>query len=70
MSEQTQAHDGRPWPEYRIVTKMPCFNGGWWMRTERGWKWCTGDTFPNPVPTAFDVTLPMTTPRSTRREAA
>lgn len=29
-----------------IGTKAPSIYGGHWSRTERGWKWSTGDTFP------------------------
>ena len=31
-----------------IGTKAPAIGGGHWLRTERGWKWCTGATFPRP----------------------
>jgi|AntRauTorcE11898_2_1112593.scaffolds.fasta_scaffold10989_3 hypothetical protein len=31
-----------------IGTKAPSVNGGHWVRTESGWKWCTGATFPSP----------------------
>ncbi len=31
-----------------IGTKAPAIGGGHWVRTERGWKWCTGATFPRP----------------------
>jgi len=26
----------------------PAIGGGHWTRTERGWEWCTGATFPRP----------------------
>lgn len=29
-------------------TRAPANGGGHWTRTERGWKWCTGATFPRP----------------------
>jgi len=31
-----------------IGTKAPSINGGAWYRTERGWKWNNGATFPRP----------------------
>lgn len=38
----------RDWSEYPINTIAPAIMGGYWHRVERGWKWCTGDTFPGP----------------------
>lgn len=33
-------------------TKAPAIGGGWWFKTERGWKWNgpdgSGSTFPQP----------------------
>lgn len=31
-----------------LGTKAPAFNGGHWVKVERGWKWHCGDTFPRP----------------------
>lgn len=31
-----------------IGTKAPSILGGHWIKTNRGWKWCTGATFPTP----------------------
>lgn len=31
-----------------IGTKAPAITGGYWERTNSGWKWCTGSTFPSP----------------------
>ena len=31
-----------------IGTKAPAIGGGHWIKNERGWKWCTGATFPFP----------------------
>lgn len=31
-----------------LGTKAPAIGGGHWLKTERGWKWCTGATFPAP----------------------
>ena len=33
--------------EYPIGTKFKSASGGHWIKTERGYKWCTGNTFPN-----------------------
>jgi hypothetical protein len=33
---------------YPIGTKAYTSGGGYWEKTERGWKWCTGATFPTP----------------------
>lgn len=33
--------------EYPIGTKFKSASGGHWIKTESGYKWCTGDTFPN-----------------------
>lgn len=38
----------RSWSEYPVGTISPAIMGGFWHRVERGWKWCTGDTFPGP----------------------
>jgi hypothetical protein len=33
--------------EYPLGTKFKALMGGYWTRVERGFKWCTGSTFPN-----------------------
>lgn len=33
--------------DYPIGTKFQSLNGGYWISTELGFKWCTGATFPN-----------------------
>jgi hypothetical protein len=33
--------------EYPLGTKFKALMGGHWIRVERGFKWCTGSTFPN-----------------------
>ena len=48
----------RPWKDYPIGTKAHAPMGGWWIKTERGWRWCTGSTFPTPGGDAVSVTLP------------
>lgn len=31
-----------------LGTKAPAFGGGAWVKTEYGWKWPMGSTFPRP----------------------
>ncbi len=38
----------KPWCCYPLGTKAHAINGGFWTRVIRGWKWCTGATFPTP----------------------
>lgn len=39
----------RGWRDYPIGTKARCsWEGGYWEKTERGWKWWNGSTFPTP----------------------
>ena len=37
----------KPVNDYPIGTKYRALTGGYWIKTERGFKWCTGATFPN-----------------------
>lgn len=48
----------RPWSEYPIGTKAKSIEGGHWIKTDRGWKWFCGDTFPTPGADAIKVCLP------------
>lgn len=48
----------RDWRDYPIGTKAFAVMGGHWIKTELGWKWCTGDTFPTPGGDAYRVQLP------------
>lgn len=43
----TQTKD-KDWSEYPVDTKAFAINGGYWIKTERGWKWYIGSTFPTP----------------------
>ncbi len=54
--EQTKID--RPWSEYPIGTKAHSAMGGYWTKTDRGWKWCTGSTFTTPGGDALSVTIP------------
>lgn len=38
----------KPLDEYPIGTKAYSITGGYWIKTNLGWKWCTGSTFPRP----------------------
>ncbi len=38
----------RDWSEYPIGTQAKASMGGYWTKTKRGWRWCTGSTFPTP----------------------
>lgn len=31
--------------EYPLGTKAKALIGGYWIKVERGWKWCNGSTF-------------------------
>lgn len=58
MSDQHWIDSDRSWSEYPIGTKArQGWKGGHWEKTNRGWKWCTGDTFPTPG-SANQVMLP------------
>lgn len=38
----------RPFKDYPLGTKAQAGGGGYWIKNKRGWKWCTGSTFPSP----------------------
>jgi len=42
-----------------IGTKAHSATGGYWIKTNRGWKWCTGDTFPTPGGDVIRIELPI-----------
>ncbi len=48
LKEPVRIAKDRDWNEYPIGTKAHAFNGGHWVRVERGWKWFNGSTFPTP----------------------
>lgn len=45
MPKVSQEYD---WHVYPVGTRAFAVNGGHWERVPRGWKWCTGATFPTP----------------------
>ena len=47
------------WNKYPIGTKAYAIMGGYWERTSRGWKWCTGATFPTPGGDVSRIELPV-----------
>ena len=59
MNEQ---RPDRSWNEYPLGTKAIAIMGGHWIRTERGWKWHNGATFPRPGGDAYAVILPEAHP--------
>ena len=47
------------WDDCPVGTKAYSVNGGYWTKIRRrGWKWCTGDTFPTPGGDAVSVSFP------------
>lgn len=47
-----------PLESYPIGTKArESWHGGYWIKVLKGWKWCSGDTFPIPG-CANEVMLP------------
>lgn len=36
----------KPLNELPLGTKAKAIMGGYWIKVELGWKWCTGATFP------------------------
>lgn len=48
VERRVRLRKDRDWRYYPIGTKAHAITGGHWTRVERGWKWCTGSTFPTP----------------------
>jgi hypothetical protein len=49
----------KPWREYPVGTKArESWTGGYWTKTNMGWKWQTGNTFPTPE-ASDQVSLPV-----------
>jgi hypothetical protein len=56
----------RDWRDYPLGTKAHAYNGGAWLRTERGWTWnghtrAPGSTFPTPGADAFGKCVELPT---------
>jgi hypothetical protein len=47
-----------PWRDYPLGTLAYASMGGHWEKNERGWKWCTGSTFPTPGADVCRVEVP------------
>lgn len=48
-----------PWSDCPIGTKAFAIEGGYWIKTERGWRWREhGGTFPTPGASVSWVILP------------
>lgn len=47
------------WNKYPIGTKVYAVMGGHWTKTERGYKWCSGSTFPTPGGDWSRIELPQ-----------
>jgi hypothetical protein len=61
MDNEKWIRDGRHWHEYPLGTKAKALMGGYWIKTERGWHWPGGGTFPTPGGDATgEVCLPDT----------
>jgi len=56
----------RAWHMYPVGTKAPAHGGGYWVRVTGGWKWCTGDVFPNPGGDNMDMVILPTPPAPQR----
>ena len=44
--------------DYPIGTKALAICGGYWIKTHKGWKWCTGSTFSRPGADAYKFIEP------------
>lgn len=47
LNEEIYVKTTRSLKDYPLGSKFRAINGGYWERVENGFKWCTGDTFPN-----------------------
>lgn len=49
----------KSWSEYPIGTKAKAISGGFWIKVNNGWRWCSGSIFPTPGADASgEVILP------------
>lgn len=58
MSDLNLTRPFNAWSEYPLGTKAFCIYGGFWEKVDRGWKWCTGDTFPTPGGSVSRLEIP------------
>ncbi|QIG63257.1 hypothetical protein DAC16_24 [Bacteroides phage DAC16] len=47
LNEEVYARTTRSLKSYPLGSKFRAISGGYWEKVENGFKWCTGDTFPN-----------------------
>lgn len=47
LNEEVYARTTRSLKYYPLGSKFRAISGGYWEKVENGFKWCTGDTFPN-----------------------
>ena len=47
LNEEVYVKTTKSLKDYPLGSKFRAINGGYWERVENGFKWCTGDTFPN-----------------------
>ena len=59
----------RYWNEYPLGTKAHAIMGGYWIRVQHGWKWCTGSTFPTPGGDACGACIELPEPANAGLEA-
>lgn len=62
MDNEKWIRDTRQWHEYPVGTKAKALMGGYWLKTEHGWKWNgKHGGFPTPGGDASgEVCLPFT----------
>lgn len=48
LKEDIWIQKDRDWADYPIGTKAKALMGGYWIKTDLGWKWYCGATFPTP----------------------
>ena len=47
LNEEVYTRTTRSLKKYPLGSKFRAINGGYWEKVENGFKWCTGDIFPN-----------------------
>lgn len=47
LNEEVYTRTTRSLKKYPLGSKFRAISGGYWEKVENGFKWCTGDTFPN-----------------------
>lgn len=47
LNEEIYTRTTRSLKDYPLGSKFRAINGGYWEKVKNGFKWCTGDIFPN-----------------------